>query len=106
MTGGNHGQERLDAVQVRALLRTCRHEIRRRFRAEIIGLFGSYARGEETPESDVDLLVRFEEGATLFDFVGLSDYLNDLLGIKVDLVTDQALRKELEEEVKAEVVPV
>jgi len=48
-----------------------RNDIRQLFKAEIVGIFGSYARCEEKATSDVDLLVKFEDGATLFDLVGL-----------------------------------
>ncbi|MCF2138365.1 MAG: nucleotidyltransferase domain-containing protein [Candidatus Thorarchaeota archaeon] len=46
-------------------------KIRRKYRAEVLRMFGSYARGEQSVESDVDILVRFREDVTLFDLVGL-----------------------------------
>lgn len=52
-----------------------RKEILRRFKAEIKGIFGSYARGDFHTESNLDLLVDFDEGANLFDLVGLQQYL-------------------------------
>ncbi|MBQ9253665.1 MAG: nucleotidyltransferase family protein [Bacteroidales bacterium] len=58
-------------------------------------LFGSYARGEQTPESDIDILVVFDQetgkGVSLLDHVRIGLELEDLLGIKVDLVTDGTL---------------
>jgi len=59
--------------EIEETLRNLQGRIRRDFRADVIGLFGSYARGEERASSDVDLLVRFQEGATLFDMVGMAD---------------------------------
>jgi uncharacterized protein len=57
-----------------------------------IGLFGSFARGEQRPDSDVDLLVEFEPAQKTFDnFMGLSFFLEDLLGRHVELVTTEAL---------------
>ena len=70
-------------------------EIRQRYRAEIKGIFGSYARGDFHADSDLDLLVDFDEGANLFDLVGLQQFLEEKLGCKVDLVSHRSLRAEL-----------
>jgi predicted nucleotidyltransferase len=57
-----------------------------------LGLFGSFARGEQTPDSDVDLLVQFEPGKKNFDnFMDLSALLEDLLQRRVEIVTTEAL---------------
>ena len=57
-----------------------------------LGLFGSFVRGDQTPESDVDLLVQFEPGKKNFDsFMQLSTVLEDLLQRRVELVTTEAL---------------
>ena len=87
-------------------LQSLEGRIRKGYRAEIIGVFGSYARGEQKKSSDVDVLVRFLEGATLFDFIGLSDFLEEQLKTKVDVVPERALREELKEGVLREVVVV
>jgi len=66
--------------------------IHRQFGVTRIGLFGSFARGEQTRKSDVDILVNFAEGyATLKNFIGLSDYLEALFRRKVDLLTEPSL---------------
>jgi len=66
--------------------------IRRQFGVTKIGLFGSFARGEQTKTSDVDVLVTFAPGyATLHNFMGLSDYLEVLFKRKVDLLTEVSL---------------
>lgn len=80
--------------------------IKTEYKAEIIGVFGSYARGEQKKSSDVDILVKFLNGATLFDFVGLSNFLEEKLGIKVDVVSERAVRPELKKQILAEVVAV
>lgn len=77
-----------------------------RYKAKEIGLFGSFARGEQHEGSDIDLLVDFEDSADLFDLVGLSDYLEEALQQKVDVVPKRALREELREAVLREVVTV
>ena len=56
------------------------------------GLFGSFARGQQTDESDIDILIEFEEGRKSFDnFISLAFFLEELLGRKVDLVTPESL---------------
>jgi hypothetical protein len=54
-----------------------------------VRVFGSVARGQSTPESDVDLLVKFHDGATLWDAIGLWQDLQELLQVKVSLVGDE-----------------
>lgn len=61
-----------------------------------LGLFGSFARGEETPESDVDLLVDFNETKSLFDLARLKISLQENLGKKVDISLRGSLKKSLE----------
>jgi predicted nucleotidyltransferase len=79
-------------------------EVRRRYRAEILGIFGSYVRGEQRETSDLDVLVRFAPGATLLDWVGLADFLEERLGIRVDVVPVDALREEIRDQVLREAV--
>ncbi len=59
--------------------------------ARNVRVFGSVARGESGPESDVDLLVKMEEGRSLLDLSALTLDLNDLLGAKVDVVSEDGL---------------
>ena len=56
------------------------------------GIFGSYVRDEAGESSDIDILVRFEKPIGFFKFIELEDYLSKKLGIKVDLVTEDALK--------------
>jgi len=95
------------ARDVQSLLRQLEgvaEEIRRRYRAEIVGIFGSYVRGEQRETSDLDVLVRFTPGATLFDLVGLADFLEERLGIRVDIVPVDTLREEIRDRVLQEAV--
>ena len=57
-----------------------------------IGFFGSYVRGEQIEQSDIDILVEFEKPVGFIKFMRLETYLSDLLGVKVDLVTRKALK--------------
>ncbi len=56
-----------------------------------VAVFGSYARSENKKGSDLDLLVEFGNNITLFDIIGIEQELSEVLGIKVDLVTEAAL---------------
>lgn len=72
-----------------------------RFQVRSIEVFGSVARGEESDESDVDLLVEFDE-KTFQNFMGLKHWLEDLLGRRVDLVTRSALKPAMRDKVLRE----
>ncbi len=92
--------------QMVKILRHLENCIREDYKAEIVGLFGSYARGEQKRGSDVDILARFGEKANLFDFVGLADFLEEKLKVKVDLVSERAIRPELKGQILKEVIKV
>jgi len=79
--------------------------LRERFGVARIGIFGSIARGEDRPDSDVDILVEFAPGeATFRNFMELALYLEGLFGRRVDLVTEQGLDRYLRPYVEREVV--
>ena len=88
------------------ILSNLKAEARERFKAEIKGIFGSYARGEEKEGSDLDVLVEFNEDANLLHLTGLADFLEDKLHLKVDIVPESALRKEIKDAVLREKVAV
>lgn len=69
-------------------------------------LFGSVARGEDTPESDVDLLVDFEDGASLLDELGLRLELRNLLGVEIDVVAADGLEGAFRDRVLGEAMPL
>jgi uncharacterized protein len=74
--------------------------------AQKIRLFGSVVRGEDTPESDLDLLVDFEPGRSLIDHIALIQDLQDLLDRKVDVVTENSLSLYIRERVTQEAIPL
>lgn len=71
-----------------------------------IGIFGSFVRGEESPESDLDILVDFEKPIGLLRFVDLKLNLSELLGVKVDLVMKSALKPRIGKRILQEVIRV
>jgi hypothetical protein len=76
------------------------------YHAENLRIFGSVARGDATPDSDVDILVHFKPGASLWDESGLETDLSELLGFEVDLVNDRTLRQQLQPTILAQAVPL
>jgi len=71
-----------------------------------LALFGSVARDETEPESDVDLLVEFDDRPIgLFEFVDLQRYLESIMNVPVDLVTEEALKRQLRENILREAIP-
>ena len=75
-----------------------------RFGVKSLALFGSVAREEETPESDIDILVDFSRSGGLFEFIQLKNYLEELLGHPVDLVTRDALKPQLRQRIIREAI--
>jgi uncharacterized protein len=68
-----------------------------------IGLFGSYVRGEQTPDSDLDFVVLLREGS-LFDYLAVKFFLEDLFGLRVDLVEESAIKPRLRSHILREVM--
>jgi predicted nucleotidyltransferase len=81
-------------------------KIAERHGARNVRVFGSVARGGADDQSDIDLLVDMEPGRSLLDLGGLWSDLNELLGVKVDLVTEKGLKKRIKERVMREAVPL
>ena len=94
--------------ELRAMLRAMVPELRRDYGLVSIELFGSYVRGEQDEESDLDLLVEFDPDSelSLFDFVGLQQELSDRLGVRVDLVEKRSIKRGLRDRILHEAVPL
>jgi len=76
------------------------------YKPKRLGIFGSYARGENNANSDLDILVEFGERISLLDLAGLEQDLSDCLGIKVDIVTERGLSKYVRPYVEKDYQPI
>ena len=79
-------------------------EIAARHGAHDVRIFGSVARGQATESSDLDLIVRFDPGRSLIDHGRLIDELEQLLGVKVDVVSERGMRDRFRQRVTTEAV--
>ena len=95
---------RLD--EMLSFLSSNRQELEERFGISSLALFGSVARDEAGPDSDVDVLVEFRETPGLSQYMGLKFWLEDHLGRRVDLVMDKALKPWARPLVEAEAIRV
>ena len=79
-----------------------------KFGVHIIGVFGSYVRNEQRPESDLDILVELERPPkiSLIGLVELEQYLSEMLDVRVDMAIRKNLKKRIGERILREVVPV
>ena len=87
-------------------LRTHRETLAERFGVTGLALYGSFARDQATPESDVDVLVEFDAPPDWRRYFGAQFYLEDLLGRRVDLSTDGEVRGEIRPYVKRDAIDV
>ncbi|MDK2789514.1 MAG: uncharacterized protein PWP15_21 [Methanothermococcus sp.] len=78
--------------EVKKILLEHKKELKEKYKVKKMGIFGSYARGEQTEKSDIDIMVEFYETPSLIEFIEMEYYLSDLLGIKVDLITKNSIK--------------
>ena len=91
--------------EIKDILLKHKVDLKQKYKIKEIGLFGSYIRNEQYLTSDLDILIEFEEDAkiSLLEFVGIENYLSDLLGVKVDLVEKSALKPRIGKQILKEV---
>ena len=75
-----------------------------KYKVKDIGIFGSYVRGEQKPQSDIDILIDFEEYPSLLEFIGIEEELSEHLHLKVDLVMKTGLKPRIGKQILGEVV--
>ena len=90
--------------EIKQLLQQSKSVLQENYRVTELGIFGSYVRGEQNEASDIDVLIDYEKAPTLFKLVELRNYLNELTGMKVDVVTKKGLKPRIRERVLSEVV--
>jgi len=83
--------DKIRIEKIKQIINQHRQELEERFKVKRIAIFGSYVRGEQTPQSDIDILVEFKEPVG-FLFIHLADFLEEILETKVDLLTSEAIK--------------
>lgn len=95
-----------DLAELRQQLHAHLPELAQHYRVKSLGVFGSYVRHEQSPQSDLDVLVEFDEPPSLFEFIRLEQQLSEMLGVTVDLVMKDSLKPAIGQHILREVVPV
>lgn len=91
----------MDFKQIKITLTKEKPLLEKRFHVKTIGIFGSYAREEQTENSDIDILVEFSQPVG-WEFIDLKDHLEKLYGKQVDLATVKALKPQIKENILSE----
>ena len=88
------------------VLNAHKEEIKKKFSVKSLAVFGSVLRGTAGPDSDIDILVQYQQVPGLFGFLDLKQYLESIVGRPVDLVTENALKRQLRDRIIKEAVRV
>lgn len=95
------------ALMMAELIRSHRELLQKKYHVQSLALFGSYVRGDQTPESDVDILVDFvEPGVGFFQFMELERVLSNIVARKVDLVSRKGIKPMIYDEIKDSLLSV
>ena len=89
---------------IKGVIEQHRAELKSQFHVEKIGVFGSYARGDQKKRSDVDFLISFDKAIDYLELAGLKIYLEETIGLKSDVIPSHNLRPEFRENVYKEVI--
>lgn len=90
--------------EIRQSLSTQKSILQKKYKINRLGIFGSYVRGEQKQESDLDVLIDYEEVPSLITLIEIENHLSELLGVKVDLVTRKGIKPQLRSYILEEVV--
>ncbi|MCK5058320.1 MAG: nucleotidyltransferase family protein [Candidatus Aminicenantes bacterium] len=93
-----------DLHEIERIIKIHKPLLKKKYQVKQIGIFGSYVRGEQDKTSDLDVLVEFDKRIGFFKFLELEEYLQQLLHIKVDLVSRKALKPRIGQHILHEVV--
>jgi uncharacterized protein len=100
------GRKALDRSEILTQLRHLLPELRRDYGVRSLALFGSHAKRTARPDSDIDILVEFDQTPSLLRLIELEQYLGDFLGTPVDLVMRRALRPEIGRDILPDILRV
>jgi hypothetical protein len=92
--------------EIKEILKKQKPFLMERYGVKEIGIFGSHAKGEQKDKSDLDILVEFGKSIGFFEFLELEEYLENTIGVKVELVTKRALKPKIGEYILSEVVNI
>lgn len=92
--------------EIKEILKNQKPFLTEKYGVKEIGVFGSYVKGEQKAESDLDILVEFGRPVGFFEFLDLEEYLENTIGIKVEIVTPKALKPKIGEYILREVVTI
>ncbi|MBV9387568.1 MAG: nucleotidyltransferase family protein [Chroococcidiopsidaceae cyanobacterium CP_BM_ER_R8_30] len=90
--------------EIKEILSQFKPLIQEKYKVKEMGIFGSYARDEQNEDSDIDVLIDFEQAPSLLKFIELENYLSQIIGIKVDLVMKRVLKPRIGQKILAEVI--
>jgi len=90
--------------EIRQSLLSQKPILQKKYKISSLGIFGSYARSEQNQDSDLDILIDYDEVPSLITLVELKNYLSELLGVSVDLVTRRGIKPQLRSYILEEVV--
>ena len=90
--------------KIKTILKEHREILEAKYKVKSIGIFGSFLKGTQRKKSDIDILVEFNDAIDIFEFLDLEEYLETLLGTKVDLVSKKALKPYIGKRILEEVV--
>jgi len=92
--------------QIITSITNSKDEIHNRFHVDYLAIFGSVAKETASPNSDIDILVKYKEIPGFFEFINLKTFLEDITKRQVDLVTEGALKKQLKAKIIKEAIRV
>jgi predicted nucleotidyltransferase len=92
--------------EIKEILKKQKPFLMEKYGVKEIGVFGSYVKGEQKDKSDLDVLVEFGRSIGFFEFLELEEYLENTIGVKVELVTKRALKPKIGEYILSEVVNI
>lgn len=92
--------------EIKEILENQKPFLTEKYGVKKIGIFGSYVKEEQKDESDLDILVEFGRSVGFFEFLDLEEYLGNITGVKVEIVTPKALKPKIGERILREVVTI